>query len=95
MFLPADHVVPGVARSSDLVDGQVLQTLLPGGQLTVIKNTTGVFIQPTGGPAAQVVTPDVVADNGIVHIVDTVLIPGVSAGAPVVEVALALPPTSE
>ena len=82
MFLyDADHVVPGVILSSDLVDGQKLQTL-SGSQLTVSKTNVGTFIVPTPGvgPAA-ILTPDVIVDNGVIHIIDTVLIPGVSAPA--------------
>jgi uncharacterized surface protein with fasciclin (FAS1) repeats len=58
--------------------------------LTVTKNATGVFITPTGsrhGPTAKVVTPDIKADNGIIHIIDTVLsiAPAAAAAAPTAE----------
>lgn len=73
------HVVPGVFTAADLKDGQVLQTLLPGGTITVQKAADGtVTLIPTGGPPATVTMADIAADNGIVHIVDGVLLPGVS-----------------
>ena len=45
------------------------------------KNETGVFITPTGGPTAKVVTADIKADNGVVHIINAVLVPGAATPA--------------
>lgn len=64
------HVVAGSAASStDLFDGQVLTTV-EGGTLTVGVNGGGVTID-----GASVVTADVEASNGVVHIIDAVLLP--------------------
>lgn len=63
------HVVAGEALSTDLSDGQELTTV-QGGTLTVEITEAGVFV---GG--AQVVQPDVDASNGVVHVIDTVLLP--------------------
>jgi uncharacterized surface protein with fasciclin (FAS1) repeats len=52
--------------------------------LTVIKNATGVFITPTGGATAQIITANITADNGVIHIIDTVLIPA-AATPPIAE----------
>ena len=87
-----NHVVPAVALSSDLQDGQVLPTLL-GSTLTVTKNSTGVFITPTGGPTAKVITADIKASNGVVHIIDTVLLP--AAAGPAAETMAEMAPSSE
>ena len=62
------HVVAGQALSTDLSDGQVITTLL-GEDLTVTINASGVFINN-----AQVTVADVLADNGVVHVVDAVLL---------------------
>jgi uncharacterized surface protein with fasciclin (FAS1) repeats len=82
----ADHIVPTAVLSSDLTDGQVIPTSL-GSTLTVTVNDDGVFITPTGGPMAQVIAADIVADNGVVHVIDTVLIP--AAAGPEVETVAA------
>lgn len=81
------HVVPAAAFSTDLTNGETLPTLLPGATLGVIKNATGVFIKPTGGPAVQVLTPDVKADNGVVHIIGGVLLPAPKGAPPAPEAA--------
>lgn len=67
------HVVGTRALSSQLTNGQQLPTLLSGVSLTV-GLTNGVRVT---GPRnfATVVTPNVLAKNGVIHVVDTVLLP--------------------
>lgn len=63
------HVVNGEVMSSQLSDGQVIETL-NGQKLTVSINNGVVKIGN-----ATVTTPDVDASNGVVHVIDTVLLP--------------------
>jgi len=63
------HVVPGAANAADLEDGQMLKTL-QGGSLTV--KITGDVVTING---AKVTTADIAATNGVVHIIDNVLLP--------------------
>ena len=68
------HVVAGVAASSsDLTNGMTVTTV-QGEDLTV--NIDGdVFIDDATEVDAQVVIADVAASNGIVHVIDKVLLP--------------------
>lgn len=80
------HVVSGSVRSTDLSDTYVA-TLSPSGPgLT----NASLQIQVTGGVqfngSASPVTTDIVAKNGIIHIIDEVMLP-----KDVVELALANP----
>lgn len=63
------HVVEGKVMSSDLSDGQVIKTV-NGGELTVSIVDGVVKIGD-----ATVTTVDVEGSNGVVHIIDTVLLP--------------------
>lgn len=63
------HIVPGSLRMIDLADGEILKTL-NGQILTVKKTDTSVSI---GG--VVVTFPDIVASNGVIHMVDTVMMP--------------------
>jgi uncharacterized surface protein with fasciclin (FAS1) repeats len=72
------HVVPGRVFSSDLANGDV--TMLGGGTTTVnVSDGTngGPTITGTGnGDAkANIVAPNVMARNGVIHVIDRVLLP--------------------
>jgi uncharacterized surface protein with fasciclin (FAS1) repeats len=63
------HVVPGRVTAADVV--KLTSAKTAEGRSVAIKVTNGsVFV---GG--AQVTTPDVEASNGIIHVIDSVLIP--------------------
>ncbi len=68
------HVVAGVAAAStELSNGQTIATV-QGENVTIAKND-GVFIGDATDTDAEVVIPDVSASNGIVHVIDKVLLP--------------------
>lgn len=64
------HVVPGRLRAADLRDGQTLTTV-NGATLMVRKTGTTVMIGD-----ATVTQADVTASNGVAHVIDRVLMPG-------------------
>jgi uncharacterized surface protein with fasciclin (FAS1) repeats len=63
------HVVPGKVMSSDLTDGMTAKTV-EGGALTV-KLGDGVMVND-----ANVTQADIAASNGVIHVIDKVLLPG-------------------
>ncbi|MEH6681593.1 MAG: fasciclin domain-containing protein [Sediminicola sp.] len=68
------HVVSGTAAlSTDLTDGMSITTVQ--GETLTVDLTSGVFIEDATEDAAQVSTADVLASNGVVHIIDKVLLP--------------------
>jgi len=67
------HVVPTKAMSTDLTDGQELETMDPeGGKIMVTVNDDGVSLNDG---AAKVVKADIEASNGVIHVIDKVLMP--------------------
>ena len=62
------HVVSGAVHAADLSDGMKAATV-NGAELTV-DLTDGVKIN-----GANVVTADIVCDNGVIHVIDAVLLP--------------------
>merc|ERR1712054_350088 len=66
------HVVPAVAFSTDLSDGQILPTL--NGAELVVDLSDGVVIDGIGSDAT-VILPDVAAGESVVHVIDAVLLP--------------------
>merc|ERR1711907_279775 len=69
------HVLGSVVTSSDLYDG-LSATTLQGSDVTIMV-TGGVMIND-----ANVIVADVLASNGIVHVIDAVLIPGGDSETP-------------
>jgi uncharacterized surface protein with fasciclin (FAS1) repeats len=69
------HVVPGKLEAADLTDGKMLTTV-EGEQLTV-KNTGGrISIVDAKGGVSNVTIPNVNQSNGVIHVVNAVLMPG-------------------
>jgi uncharacterized surface protein with fasciclin (FAS1) repeats len=64
------HVFPSIIISDDLSDGIMTATLLEGASVTVSVNANGIFFNE-----AQVVAADILTNNGVVHKIDSVLIP--------------------
>ena len=68
------HVVPGKLNAADLTDGKKLTTV-EGETLTVKLDGKKVWlIDATGGNSAVTIA-DVNQSNGVIHVVDTVLMP--------------------
>lgn len=68
------HVVSGSVMAADLTDGQVLKTV-QGESLTVGVQGGTVTIKDAKGGTATVNQPDIKTTNGVVHSIDTVLMP--------------------
>ena len=63
------HVVPGKVQSRDLKSGQV--KTVEGGSVNVkVDSPTGVMVND-----AKVVQPDIQASNGVIHVIDKVILP--------------------
>ena len=68
------HVVPGKLEASDLSDGKKLRTV-EGEELMVKKANGKVMIVDAKGDTATVTISNVNQSNGVIHVVDTVLMP--------------------
>jgi uncharacterized surface protein with fasciclin (FAS1) repeats len=68
------HVVPGKLEASDLTDGKKLKTV-QGEELTVKKADGKTWIIDAKGGTSMVTIPNVNQSNGVIHVVDTVLMP--------------------
>ena len=62
------HVVPGAVMSTDLTNGMKAATV-QGGEVTIMTEG-GVKVND-----ANVVTADIAASNGVIHVIDAVLMP--------------------
>jgi uncharacterized surface protein with fasciclin (FAS1) repeats len=63
------HVVPGKVMSSDIAGKEMMVDTVQGGKLSV-DATDGVKVDE-----ASVVSADVEADNGVIHVIDAVVMP--------------------
>ena len=68
------HVVSGKLLAKDLKDGQKLKTV-QGQELTVKKGGNIVMLMDNSGNTSTITTSDVLQSNGVVHVIDTVVIP--------------------
>ena len=68
------HVVSGEVLSSQLSSGMRLQTV-EGKPLKIRIPRRGPVVVQAAGSQATVVQADIQASNGVVHVIDTVLMP--------------------
>ena len=64
------HVVPGKVMSTDLKDGMKAKTA-QGGEVTISLKDGKAMVN-----GATVTAADIEASNGVVHVIDTVILPG-------------------
>src|SRR6187399_41592 len=75
------HVVAGKMDSAALLKavdaggGKATLTEVSGGTLIVTKSGTMIMLSDESGGMAHVTIPDVVQSNGVIHVVDKVLLP--------------------
>ncbi|WP_157811768.1 fasciclin domain-containing protein [Tenacibaculum sp. SZ-18] len=67
------HVLPVYAPSQNLSDNQVVSTL--NGANITIDLSSGVKIESTSGQSVSVTQTDILAKNGVIHVIDEVLLP--------------------
>jgi uncharacterized surface protein with fasciclin (FAS1) repeats len=63
------HVVPGKVMAADVTGKETKAKSVQGGEITV-NGTNGVMVD-----GAKVVQADVAADNGVIHVIDSVIMP--------------------
>jgi uncharacterized surface protein with fasciclin (FAS1) repeats len=68
------HVVPGRLEASSLTDGKKLKTV-EGEELTVKHQDGKIWIIDAKGGSSTVTISNVNQSNGVIHVVDTVLMP--------------------
>ena len=73
------HVTGSVISSSDLTDGTIGTSLSGLDYLITSVETGGFTINANGGPGAIITVTDLIGTNGIVHVVDAILIPTTNA----------------
>ena len=76
------HVVPGRMSAKDLMDaakkagGQVKLKTVEGGELTVEAKGNMLSIWDAKGDVSKVTIQNVFQSNGVIQVIDTVLLPG-------------------
>lgn len=64
------HVVPGEVTSSDIAGKEQMVESVQGGEITIDATDGAVMVDD-----ARVVQADVAADNGVIHVIDAVIMP--------------------
>lgn len=75
------HVVPGKLDSKELMDmvkagnGKAMLTTVAGGTLTVTRKGNHLMVADSKGGVAEITTKDVYQSNGVIHVINKVLMP--------------------
>lgn len=64
------HVVPGVVKSTDLQEGKVKVETVEGSKVKIKLEGSEVTVND-----ANVVTADIMTSNGVIHVIDKVILP--------------------
>ncbi len=75
------HVVSGKLMATDVAavlkkgNGSAELTTLNGGKLTAMKKDGGIYLKDANGNTSKISKTDVVASNGVIHIIEDVVMP--------------------
>lgn len=75
------HVVPGKISSKDLMKwikkghGKTMLKTVEGENITAMENSKGIWLVDAKGNKAMITIADVNQSNGVIHVIDTVLMP--------------------
>jgi len=75
------HVVAGKIVAADVVaalekgNGKAELTTLNGGKVTAVSKDGGIFLMDANGNYSKIAKTDVMASNGIIHIIEDVVMP--------------------
>ncbi len=83
------HVVAGKLMAADLVDGQEIVTL-QGAPLTISLSDEGAMVND-----ANIIATDIEASNGVIHVIDAVLVPPLEEAVAAAEAEATPAPTEE
>jgi uncharacterized surface protein with fasciclin (FAS1) repeats len=76
------HVVPGRLSAKDLMakikdgGGKAMLKTVEGAELTFEQKDSKLWVIDAKGDMAQVTIRNVMQSNGVIHVIDTVLLPG-------------------
>jgi uncharacterized surface protein with fasciclin (FAS1) repeats len=74
-ILPGTMLVADIGKAVDTGGGKTQIATLGGGTLTATRSGDAIVIADTAGTQAKVVAADSARSNGVIHIVDAVLMP--------------------
>ena len=75
------HVVPGQLNAADVVKalndggGKVVVKALNNQSLTVMQKDGKIWLMDSKGTYSEIVATDVMGSNGVIHVIDTVVVP--------------------
>ncbi|KAH9475780.1 hypothetical protein JR316_0011339 [Psilocybe cubensis] len=69
-----NHYINGTSLYSTEITNSTQGVTAAGEPLTFSRNETGLFVSGTNGSTAQIIRPDVLVQNGVVHIIDRVFV---------------------
>ncbi len=84
------HVIDGKIASADIPQGETLVTTKQGEQVSVVRNGDMITLNGT----ISVILKDIMASNGVIHVIDGVLIPPSFAGKTILDLAKETPALS-